>query len=391
MATPVPAVPPERPASIAPTAEAAAPSPPFPTRLLTITLALVVLVTAGWLIAAGKAILVPLAVAIIVWYVLNAIAAGVHRLPIPGATERRMPGWLAMTIAWAVVIGFLVLVGQLVGDNIAKVSEAAPEYQRNLEDVARGIATTLGLPALFNLDQILRLINVGSLIGAVAGAATGLAADLVMVLVYVLFLLVEQRFFDVKLRAFFADARAEAEARSVLFRIQREMQTYLWVKTVVSIFVGGLSYLVLIIVGVDFPAFWGFIIFLLNYIPTIGSLIGIIFPAVLTLVQFGSLVTFVAVAVPLAVIQFTFGNIIEPRMMGNSLNLSPLVVMLSLIFWGTLWGTVGMFLCIPIMVMALIVLARFPQTRKLAILLSSRGNLAEESQTAGSGRVSGIR
>lgn len=129
------------------------------------------------------------------------------------------------------------------------------------------------------------------------------------------------------------------------------------------------------LIGVDFAIFWAFLIFLLNYIPTIGSLIATAFPAVLTLVQFETFTPFIIVLVAITGIQMVVGNFIEPKMMGNSLKISSLVVLLSLAFWGAIWGVTGMFLCVPITVILMIIFAQFPTSRPIAILLSDDGDI----------------
>ena len=141
---------------------------------------------------------------------------------------------------------------------------------------------------------------------------------------------------------------------------------------------GAISYAVLVIVGVDYAAFWAVVIFLLNYIPTIGSLLGVAFPALLALVQFDTPIPALVVGGVLGGVQFTIGNIIEPRLMGRSLNLAPLVVILSLVIWGHIWGVVGMFLCVPVTGMMMIVMSYFPATRPFAILLSSDGRIRHD-------------
>ena len=143
------------------------------------------------------------------------------------------------------------------------------------------------------------------------------------------------------------------------------------------------SYLILIMVGVDFAAFWGFLIFLLNYIPTIGSLLGVVFPSVLALVQFGTYTEPLIVLGACSAIQMTIGNFIEPRAMGSTLNVSPLVVILSLVVWGTIWGVVGMFLSVPITVALIIIFASFPATRPIAIILSRDGQVDVPANAGG--------
>ena len=157
--------------------------------------------------------------------------------------------------------------------------------------------------------------------------------------------------------------------------MQKQIQTYVAIKTLTSLMTGLISYIILLMVGVDFAEFWGFIIFLLNYIPTVGSLLGIIFPALLTLIQFANPVPFFIVLGSIGSIQFIIGNIIEPRLTGSSLNISPLVVILSLALWGSIWGIVGMFLCVTLTVIAMIIFSYFDRTRPLAILLSGNGKI----------------
>jgi len=142
-----------------------------------------------------------------------------------------------------------------------------------------------------------------------------------------------------------------------------------------------LSYIILIFLGVDYSEFWAFLIFLLNYIPTVGSLIATIFPALLALIQFESFTYFLIVFVSIALIQFIIGNIIEPRLMGRSLNLSALVVLFSLALWGSIWGVVGMFLCVPITVILMIIFSNFEKTRPIAVLLSSNGKIDKKLNT----------
>ena len=144
-----------------------------------------------------------------------------------------------------------------------------------------------------------------------------------------------------------------------------------------AIVTSSLAYAVMRWVGVDFAGFWAVMVFFLYYIPTVGSILAIVAPALLTLVQFDHLTPFLIVLIVIGTIQIVTANVIEPAIMGRSLNLSPLVVILSLMVWGTMWGVVGMFLCVPIMVVLLIVLAHFETTRPVAILLSADGRIPE--------------
>ena len=143
----------------------------------------------------------------------------------------------------------------------------------------------------------------------------------------------------------------------------------------VSFLTGFLSYIALAIIGIDAPLFWALLIFLLNFIPTIGSLIATIFPMIFCLLQFGELSQGIMVLIFVGAIQILVGNIIEPKVMGNSMNISPLVTILSLSFWGAVWGITGMILSVPITVILIIIFAQFNSTKRAAILLSEKGKV----------------
>jgi predicted PurR-regulated permease PerM len=206
---------------------------------------------------------------------------------------------------------------------------------------------------------------------------TSFAGNVGIILVYVLFLLVEQGSFNAKLEAIVTNPERRDHVRRMIERINADVRTYIWIKTLLSVLTGGVSYVVMLIAGVDFAEFWAVIIFLLNYIPTIGSILGIVFPAVLALVQFNTLGPFLIVLVGISATQIVVGNVLEPRMMGKTLNLSPVVILFSLALWGSIWGIIGMFLCVPITAIAMIVMAQFRQTRPLAIFLSANGEVAD--------------
>jgi predicted PurR-regulated permease PerM len=188
-------------------------------------------------------------------------------------------------------------------------------------------------------------------------------------------MLLEETAFSGKLDAMAGDQIKRQEWNKTLKRISDSIGSYLVLKTVVSLLTGILSYTVLVIIGIDAPLFWAFLIFLLNYIPTVGSLIATLFPACMALLQSGELNLALMVIVAVGAIQLIVGNIIEPRVMGNSLNVSSLVVILALSFWGAIWGITGMVLSVPITVIMIILFGQFETTRKIAILLSDRGKL----------------
>ena len=148
-----------------------------------------------------------------------------------------------------------------------------------------------------------------------------------------------------------------------------------------SFLTAGLCYVILLFYGVDFAEVWALLIFLLNFIPTIGSIIAVIIPALVALVQFDTVWTSVQLLALMGFVQFLIGNVVSPRYMGKTLNLSPFVVIVALTFWGTIWGIEGAFLSVPITASIAIICQYVPGWRWIAILLSSDGRVANSTKS----------
>ncbi len=187
---------------------------------------------------------------------------------------------------------------------------------------------------------------------------------------------------DKKLSALFTGKEKEQQLRKLLQKISDDVRKYVTIKLIASLSTGILSYTFLMIIGVDFAAFWALLIFMLNFIPTIGSIIATIFPALITLVQFDTIGPFFLVAGGLTGIQILIGNFLEPKFTGSTLNLSPTIILLNLSLWGVIWGIPGMFLCVPFLVISMIVFSNVPQTRAIAVLLSSDGRIDQLEKEA---------
>lgn len=327
------------------------------------------------LLVLGKPLLLPLAVAAMIWYVIDAVAAAFAKLRIGDTYPLRR---LSLLLALLLIVLLSMGVTELVGDTVSQVREAAPTYQHNVSRMLDKLSALTGIAVAPAVQQFADQIDLGNVIGKIAAGIMSLAGDAGMVAIYVMFLLIEQRYFNIKFDALFPDADRRERVRAVIDHIQQQIRHYLFLKTLVSAATGILSYLVLRWVAVDYAAFWAFLIFLLNYIPTVGSLLGVAFPTVLALVQFDTFTPFVVLATALGAVQFVIGNILEPRLMGTSLNLSPLVVILSLALWGQLWGVVGMFLSVPLTVITMIILGHFPATRPVAVALSQNGEVQRD-------------
>lgn len=178
-----------------------------------------------------------------------------------------------------------------------------------------------------------------------------------------------------KIELFFNNTEHASKKQRAVTDIGESIRRYLSIKTIMSLLTSGVSFAVLKTIGVDFAETWALIIFLLNYIPSIGAIVGVVFPALLALIQFDTLWQFFIIAALLAGAQLIIGNIMEPSLMGRTLNLSPFVVIASLAFWAMIWGIVGAFLSVPLTTALIIVCSHIPSLRWVAVLLSADGRL----------------
>ena len=221
-------------------------------------------------------------------------------------------------------------------------------------------------------------ISLASLAEMLFDAVSKIISSTLMILIFAIFIFLEETHFSHKLKQFLSESSSDFHGlNSTLSKIEWSVAKYLGIKTMSSFITGLLSFIVFYFCDLNFAIFWAFLIFILNYIPTIGSLLATLFPVVFSLLQFGDFSIALIILFVVGSIQVVIGNIIEPKWMGNSMNISPLVSILSLMFWGLIWGTTGMIVSVPFTVVIIIILSEIQYTRPLAILLSEKGDINE--------------
>ncbi|MDX9702907.1 MAG: AI-2E family transporter [Candidatus Auribacterota bacterium] len=323
-----------------------------------------------YILVIGSTLLIPLVIAVIIWYLINSLTVAYKNIPFLGI---RMPHWFLFGMALLTILILLWAVFTLITSNITDVVNAAPVYQEKLVRLIARVIELLHIDKTPTVSQLINSVNLGKIIPQFASVITGIAGNAGIILLYVFFLLMEQKSFDGKLSALAKNEYREDTIRKIIGRIDTDIRRYIGIKSLMSLITAFLSYLVMRYVGVDFAVFWAVLIFIFNYIPTIGSILATAFPSLLALLQFDTLYPFFVILFGITALQFAIGNVLEPKIMGNTLNLSPLGIILSLALWGTIWGVIGMFLCVPIMVIITIILAQFPKTRPIAVILSKNG------------------
>lgn len=316
-------------------------------------------------------LLAPFALAIFVWLIIDAFARWLDNL------SSKFPYWLALTIAVltvvAIMVGFVLVIVDTVGDVVRDSSR----YERRLTEIFEMVAEKTGRENLSfaTLNESFGLTEkIQGGLAAFAATVQGVVSQFFLIGLYVVFLFAAQSSFPKKMDDLFPNTERRIQAAKVGERIRYSIEKYLSVQTIISLMQTIISYIGMTALGLDNALFWALVIFILNYIPIVGGLAAVALPCLFALVEFDSLGRVGVLAGVLFGAQAIIGNTIQPKMMGDSMNLSALVVILALSVWSALWGGVGAFLSAPLTVIIMIILAQFPMTRWIAVLLSADGN-----------------
>lgn len=320
-----------------------------------------------------KDLLKPLALGILFWYLIKAFNGFIGKLKVRG---NPLPIWIRRTIALIVILLLVQASIQIVVSNVGQMMTNYTVYQNTLDTFLIGLGDKLGIKNITEwMQKQVGGLDIQGFLQGVLTSTSSMLGNIFLLIIYTIFLLLEESSFARKITLMFNAPGQAHKIDRLLGQIYSSTNKYVAVKAYVSALTGILSYIVLIIVGVDFAFLWSVLIFALNFIPYVGSIIATLLPAVFSIVQFGTIWPFVWVFGIIMTIQTVIGNYVEPKVMGKSLNLSPLVVLIALSFWGYVWDLLGMLLSVPITSIMLIVFAQFPATRRIAILLTENGDI----------------
>ncbi|MGB9906067.1 MAG: AI-2E family transporter [Candidatus Saccharicenans sp.] len=334
-------------------------------RLTRVSLVIIVLFITGIILKIARPILLPFLVALFISYAVSPLLDWLIKL--------KLPKTVAIILILILTFSLLYLFGLLLYSSGKYFASEFPKYNRQIDSFTAELLTWLEhLPFKVSVPTIISQLNVEKITGwllGTLGSFLSFITNLLLVFVFVVFILAGRDKLPAKLSLALAEDRALYLNRMVA-GINRQIQKYLAVKTVTSLLTGALTVLVLVIFGVDFALLLGFLSFVLNYIPSIGSIIAVLLAGLMAFFQFGNSLVPVWVLLFLTIIQTVIGNFIDPKLMGRTLDLSPLLVIFSLIFWGWLWGVAGMFLAVPLLAVFKIIFENVPALKFLATLMS---------------------
>lgn len=338
----------------------------------------VAFVTFLWL---GRTILIPILVAVFLWYLINAIAA-YYRKIMPFKSCRhdtecllasRSFDWISRGLAIATLCFVIYLFATQIRPMFSELLAVLPEIQDKMVNLGNYLSDMLGLK--FDASMLPNMTQIASNVGT---SAASIVASIGMILVYMLFMFVEQSTFNRKFIAMFPNKLRSKKMRYILDSIDENMKKYLFIKTFISAVTGLFSYIWLQVIGVEFAGVWAFIVFITSYIPTFGAIVACGLPIIYSLATSPDLHQPLLTTGGLIGLQILFGNIIEPKLTGKTLNMSTLAILINLVFWGMIWGVAGMFFSVPLLVATYIITAQFDSTRWIAVLLSADGNIPDK-------------
>jgi predicted PurR-regulated permease PerM len=339
-------------------------------RLQTGALIIIAFAVVLFLLVQARFILISLATAIILFSLTSDVINFIARQRIG---PLRIPNAIASIATMVLIATALLILTSVLLAQINTVLVTTLAYTERAPSAIASMFAWLGEDSQAAIFNAVRSVDASSYLRSAAGQASGITQATVLIILFVGFLFAERIWFDTKLESLIGDKAQALRVRKIIQSIIHRLNYYLLVKTVISGITGAMVYALALAFQLELATALGIITFVLNFIPNIGSIIATGLIALVAHVQFGEPNTTLVIFAIATCIQFLNGNVIDPMLMGRALRLSSFGIILSLAFWGAVWGVPGMFLSVPIMVMLLVVCSHVPQLRPFAILLSREG------------------
>jgi len=329
-----------------------------------------------YILMALSEILVPVTIAVFLTYLFHPLLAYLHK--------QGVPKWLALVMILIVVAIIGYLTGLLFISAVSDLPDKFLSYSKNISgffsEILKPFDVTLREFASW-IKVDIRKLNVSTLfeklfeagvIQNLFNSLSSMLGDFFIALIFWVFMMIGKVKFEERLGVAFAEKKYAVQEN--LNNINIQLQSYLIIKTVLSLILGTIVTVVLMIYNIDFAILWGLLTFVFNFIPNIGALIATIGPIVIALLQYGLGLTSISLAAVLFIMHNIVGNLIEPHYLGRRMDLSPVFVLFSLIFWGWVWGIVGMFLAVPIAAAMKILFSNIEPLKPIAILMGSKAH-----------------
>lgn len=324
-----------------------------------------------FILIVAKEILIPIILAFVIWFIMKEVNRLLKKIKIG---KRSLPNVLTHALSFVFITYLLSIFVTLLIESTQNFIIILPEYQANLQDMIKYLSDYLGEDIGSLLQDWIESIDIEKLFSIVLSGLYSILSNGALIMLYTIFIMLDSSVFRTKLRAAYPENDRFLKISTVIDRINDSLSEYIVLKTLVSLMTAVLSYIIFLILGLDFAIFLSLIIFIFNFIPSIGSIIATIFPVIIAVLQFGDWLTVLLVLLLIGGIQVTVGNVVEPKIFGDRLNVSALTVIIALSVWGAIWGVAGMLLSVPLTIIMIIIFNQFPETRRISILLQTYSN-----------------
>ncbi|QQS34568.1 MAG: AI-2E family transporter [Ignavibacteriales bacterium] len=343
-------------------------------KLITYLLGFICFVIFVYILMALQDILIPVIIAIFLTYLFHPLMKYLKKF--------KIPYWLSLIFILIIISGLYYLLGLMLFSTYQTFSDKIEFYAENLSTLfqsilspfnltVREVALWLDIPSQdFDVNTIVRKMFDAGMIQTIFNSFSSLLGDFFISLVFWVFMIMGKDKFEERLKFAFTENKEVVE--KTLVSINTQLQSYIIIKTIISLSTGIIFTIILMSFGVDFAVMWGVLAFVLNYIPNIGSLVATIFPILISIIQFGFGFQTITMSALLIITQNILGNFVEPNFLGRKMDLSPVFVLFSLIFWGWIWGIAGMFLAVPIAALMKIFANNINSLKPLAVLMGNR-------------------
>ena len=339
-------------------------------RFKNIAMALFVVGFSCYVLKELQSILLPLFVALIISFLFEPLCEWLKK--------KKFPSWAAILAVVIVILVISNIASVFVFTSINSFTDGIPKYIHKIEGLGDKIAIFMGTIGVSN-DKIKETLDfskylsgekIAGLLSDIVSGIAGIFTNYVLILIYVIFLLSEFSSIKKRMLAAFTHGGAITIA-DTLSDIFIDLRKYIVGKTLINFTHAFILTVVFLFFGLDFAIVWGLLFFFLTWLPQIGAFIATLFPLIIAFAQYDNILTPIVLLIIMVVVGYLMGSFIEPKILGNRLNLSPLLLIFSLVFWGWMWGVVGMLLSVPVMSMIKIILSKFESTKPLAIMMSN--------------------
>ncbi len=305
-------------------------------------------------------------------FLMYQLSVVIGAIPVVG---KHLPKFARMLLATIVAIIAILILTAIFTRNLEQIARVAPGYFDAFSDLINRIA------AFFHFELSLTWQNIQSTLFADIkldaairfglGSLSVSIAHAFLIFIYAAFFLAERRHLDAKIAYAFKDEKARKTIQTVLRRIADNVGTYIAIKTLVNVILGIVCWLVLWLFGIEYAIFWALITAIFNYIPYVGSLFAVMLPVFVSIGQYETIESTLVLLASLILLQNVIGYYVEPRMLGKGLNMSPLLIIISLAVWTGIWGIAGAILSLPLTAAIIILLESIPSLRPLAIFMNA--------------------